>query len=108
MRIRPMVIALLLGGIISALGLVVLMALGGEKVFSFLLIFGMPMAYVIDVLTPTSLWYWIIPEGGGPSAALLFALSVWLQSAVIFGATGYMYWRRQKSGNATATKLRRN
>ena len=96
MRIKPIAIAFLLGGITSVLMLATALAFGGNQIGPSLILFGTPAAFVIDALTPTSFWYWLVPEGGGASAAMLFAVSVWLQLTIILAAIGYALWHIRK------------
>jgi hypothetical protein len=66
--------------------------LGASFVLAAFVLFGMPSAYLFNLMLSTEVFYQLFPEGGGPAFVGLSIVGSFFQLLVIYSLGFYFLW----------------
>jgi hypothetical protein len=71
--------------------------LGISQPLTAYILFGTPLSYILLAVVPTSFFYWLAPEGGGPAAVGILFISAFIQSTAVIAAAYLWHSKAQPS-----------
>lgn len=92
----------MIGAFISTAITVIFLAssfFGLPYLFKVFIYFGVPFLYILEILVPSSVVYWLFPEGGAPAGAFFIFIAFWSQLTIIMIAMCHLYLIRKQSKN---------